>query len=332
MGLAHPRAGSDNAGMVRVEPEQIERFADFFQSNQSVKAFDFCGVQEGVLFPSRGQPGVIDYFFFCTAHQFGFWHLAGDRYDRPMIATLDGVAYKGSDYIWRAATRRWLTDPTWFEPARLAQAGDADLERLFTDDTGTNPLPMWDANLRIIHAYASWFVSGRTSPVELVAEANAAPRSLEAFLRRAGQVPGYCEDTFQKKLQLLAVILENRPEHFLRVTDPDSYRPIIDYHLQRSALRTGLVSIKDAGLLARLEARVLVSREEERVIRLAVFDAIAQLVEKSGASVAAIDYFFFMNRTRCPEMTEPKCPECPVRDICVRATRLFQPVLRTTDY
>lgn len=332
MGLAPMQAGGDNAGMVRVEPEQIERFAGFFRSNQSVKAFDFCGVQEGVLFPSRGQPGVIDYFFFCTAHQFGFWHLAGDRYDRPMIATLDGVAYKGSDYIWRAATRRWLTDPTWFDPARLAQAGDAELERLFVDDSGRNPLPMWDDNLRIIRAYARWFAAEGPSPDKIVAEANAAPRSLEAFLHRAGRVPGYREDALQKKLQLLAVILENRPERFLRVTDPESYRPIIDYHLQRSALRTGLVSITDAGLRNRLEARVLVSREEERAIRLAVFDAIARLVEGSGSSVAAIDYFFFMNRSRCPEMTTPKCPECPVREICIRATKLFQPVIRTTDY
>jgi hypothetical protein len=43
-------------------------------------------------------------------------------------------------------------------------------------------------------------------------------------------------------------------------------------------------------------------------------------------------YFFFTNRTRCPEMTDPQCPVCPVQDVCARRTSLFQPVFRTEAY
>jgi hypothetical protein len=158
------------------------------------------------------------------------------------------------------------------------------------------------------------------------------PAPLAAFLSDAGEVPGYAEDPLQKKLMLLAIILENRPEGFLRVSDPDSAVPIIDYHLQRSALRTGLVRVDDPELAAQLERRERVDDETEAEIRQATFDAISQLVDASGLSVAAIDWFFFTNRTRCPEMSEPNCAACPVQPVCARLTGLFQPVFRTTAY
>ena len=131
---------------------------------------------------------------------------------------------------------------------------------------------------------------------------------------------------------LLAIVLENRPEKFLPVRDPESAVPIIDYHLQRSALRTGLVRVEEGGLRRKLVDRELLREEEEAVVREATYEAIRRLMERSALSAAAVDWFFFQNRTRCPEMTEPDCPACPVQAICARETKLFQPVWRTTAY
>lgn len=317
---------------VRVNEARVRRFADYFAGIGQVSPFDFCSVEERVLFPARGGAGVIEYFFFVTAHQFGFWHLDGGRYGGPMIAPVDGRPRKGSDFIVACATRAWNRDPLFFAREGLARAGEEGWAGIFRDDTGGNPLPMWPAHRDIIERYAAWLRTAARPPAELVAAANEAPESLKAFLDEAGKIPGYAEDPMRKKLQLLAIILENRPEHFLRVPDPRNHRPIIDYHLQRSALRTGLVDVDDARVLADLEARRLVPADVENEIRTAVYDAVARLVKQSGASVAAIDYFFFMNRTRCPEMREPDCPACPVRELCARRTKLFQPVFRTAAY
>ena len=68
------------------------------------------------------------------------------------------------------------------------------------------------------------------------------------------------------------------------------------------------------------------------MVREATFQAIKNLVKRSGLSVAVIDYFFFTNRTRCPEMTEPDCPSCALDSVCAHRKELFQPVLRTTFY
>ena len=126
--------------------------------------------------------------------------------------------------------------------------------------------------------------------------------------------------------------MEHRPEHFLKVNDPQNYRPIIDYHLQRSALRTGLVNINEPFLMEKLRKRAMVSEDEELAVRDAVYRAIYDVVKTSGSTVAAIDYFFFQNRHTCPEMSVPDCASCPVRSICSQQTELFQPVFRTEAY
>ncbi len=323
---------SYHAVMVRVDFEQVRRFAELLPALGDVNPFDFCAGGKTELFPAPGAPGALEFFFLNAAHQFGFWTESGGRYDRPMIATVGGKARKGSDYLFYCFQRALDRDADCYTPERLDALSDDELDALFRDDTGRNPLPMWPEHLRIIRAYARWFIDESTSPRAVVEESNAAPRPLAAFLERAGQVPGYREDPLQKKLMLLAVILENRPEHFLRVTDPESGVPIIDYHLQRSALRTGLVVIDDPVLRGKNVNRERVMPTEEARIRQATYEAIEQLVAQSGLSVAAVDYFFFTNRTRCPEMSAPQCAVCPVQPICAQSTELFQPVFRTEAY
>jgi hypothetical protein len=318
--------------MIHVDTQRIASFAGFMRTAGEIQPFHFTGRGPGETLPQAGAPGALDAFFFATAHQFGFWYERAGRYDRPMIARIEGRDLKGSDYLFRCVTRALESRADFFAPARLAELSDEEWNRVFADDAGVNPLPMWRDNLEIIRGYARWFQGRGTTPAGVVERANAAPRALAAFLAEAGQIPGYAEDPLRKKLQLLAVILENRPERFLRVTDPESYEPIIDYHLQRSALRTGLVVVDDAALKARLESRAVVSAADEDAVRRATFEAIRRLVGQSGKGVAAVDWFFFTNRRRCPEMTEPECAVCPVQAICRRETKLFQPVFRTTAY
>ncbi len=315
--------------MIAVDHGQVAAFADFFRDAADVKAFDFCHTPPPAIFPPAHAPGILDYVFFNAGHQFGFWLLEHDRYAGPMLAVADVHSRKGSDYVSYCLTRAWRKNHRAFAPAMILEM---DWNDVFSDDSGRNPLPLWEEHRSIIARYAQWFADRGTTPIEIVTRANAAERPLAHFLAEAGSIPGYAEDSLRKKLFLLAIMLENRPEKFLRVTDPESYEPIIDYHLQRSALRAGLVRIEDADVRAALIARRVVPAEVEGRIRQAVFEAIREVVHLSGRSVAAVDYFFFMNRRRCPEMTPPDCEHCPVQDICAREVDLFQPVFRTTAY
>ncbi|HMP88977.1 MAG TPA: hypothetical protein PJ991_02185 [Kiritimatiellia bacterium] len=318
--------------VARVNIPQIERFAGWMKEVSSIKPFDFCNPGAGVVFPENNQAGALEALFFNAAHQFGFWHLENNRYARPMVACVGGKDRKGSDFVFYCTQRALNGDASFFDPAKLALMTDHDCDAFFHDDHGVNPMPMWPDHLAIMKKYAEWFVRNGFRPADLVERANAAIYPLQTFLKILRDVPGYMEDPLQKKAMLLAIMMENRPEHFLHVSDPQSAVPIIDYHLQRSALRTGLVEILDDNLRAKLERRECMEKSEEKAIRDMVYEAIQSLVDLSGLSVAAVDYFFFMNRTRCPEMSEPVCAECPVQSICRRHTKLFQPVFRTTFY
>ena len=315
-----------------IDDRQIDAFAEYLKQSAGLQPFDFCSRSEGFIYPERDHPGVLETFFFACAHQFGFWTLAENRWEKPMVARLDGRDLKGSDFLFRACTRAWQRDPRAFAPATLAAMTNAQLSDLFRADDGTNPLPMWPEHLALIRGYAAWFAAQNLSPADVLRRAAAAPKPLFALLTALAEIPGYAEDPLQKKAMLLAIVLENRPERFLRVSDPESAVPIIDYHLQRSALRTGLVRVAEPALRKKLVARQLLAPAEEELVRAATYDAIGKLMARSGLSAAAVDWFFFQNRVRCPETTEPDCPACPVHPFCARETALFQPVFRTTAY
>ena len=72
------------------------------------------------------------------------------------------------------------------------------------------------------------------TPQDLVAQANASASPLYTFLQSLTHIGGYKEDPLQKKSVLLAIILSERPERFLKPAPHEVMPPIIDYHLQRS--------------------------------------------------------------------------------------------------
>jgi endonuclease III len=107
---------------------------------------------------------------------------------------------------------------------------------------------------------------------------------------------------------------------------------VIDYHLMRSCLRTGLVEIADDELEKKIAGREELAERDEWAIRSAAYEAIQQVQQLSGRSMGAVDWFFFNARRRCPEMTRPDCGNCVIDAVCAHRTELFQPVRRTAFY
>lgn len=316
--------------MIRRDSQQIQRFATYLQNLSNLTPFNFT--DGGSKFPAVNAPFVADTFFFSCLNQFGFWSMENGKWKESMVATLDGQRLKGSDYLFACVKRTWNENPEIFRPCRLAGMCPDRLSQIFLCDNRTNPLPMWNEHAQLSLSYARWMEANNTTPESILEQANQSPRPLQAFLDILSNVPGYKEDPMRKKSMLLGIIMENRPERFLRVSDPQSAIPIIDYHLQRSALRTGLVVLDNPADREKIHRREAVAPKLEEAIRRETYAAMDELTKLSGQPVAAIDWFFFQNRHRCPEMTAPDCPNCPVQDICAQQVELFQPVLRTTFY
>ncbi|MFZ4720500.1 MAG: hypothetical protein ACOYMR_13810, partial [Ilumatobacteraceae bacterium] len=262
---------------------------------------------------------------------------ADGAWQGSMIATIDGAVRKGSDYLWAAYLRRYVADPASMTAAGQASMTSADWAALAVDDDGHDPFPDAALCAGLARDHGSSLQAVGVSAAELVAAAASTARPMHSLLTLLDHVGGYREDPLRKKAALLGVILRQRPERFLPDAAGDDERgddapPIVDYHVQRSCLRTGMVVADDDALRSKLFDRRVLDEAEEWAVRRATFDAVAALAERSGRSMGAVDWFLFQMRHRCPEVTAPVCAECPADPACGHHVQLFQPVRRTTFY
>jgi hypothetical protein len=323
------RAAMPLGERVVVNASQTKRVAQLIAGLADVAAYPFADPP----YPAVGHPAALDFFFAATLQQFGFWTTAQGRYDRPLIAPIDGETLKGSDYLWKAYGRRLDDDAGFYSPERQADLTWQEMVALFRADDGTDPMPALELHLEQAQQYGRDMLALGLTPTELVRLAQASPRPLETSLMWLDHIGGYKEDPLRKKPVLLAMILNQRPEAYLAFGPDEHTMPVVDYHLLRSSLRMGLIDVVDGQLHRDLIDRRVLSPADEWAVRSATYLAIEQVAAGSGKSGGAVDnWLFFNSRKRCLEMTEPECALCPVDALCAHRKELFQPVIRTTFY
>ncbi len=248
---------------VRVDTDTVDRMAELIADSTELRPFDFTGE----LFPDVGDPATVEWFAAATLQQFGFWHARDGAWAASMIATIDGVERKGSDYLW-AAYRRWerrVPDAT--SPPRQASLTLDEWHAVVADDTGNDPFPRPSSCVALANAFGRTLGSVGPTASELVEAAAATARPMRSLLSLLDHIGGYREDPLRKKSALLGVILRQRPEHALPGAPDDDAPPIVDYHVQRTCLRTGLVVVDDPDLVRTLRSRHLVTPAEEDAVR-----------------------------------------------------------------
>jgi ribokinase len=312
----------------RVDPDRVALVAKALRAAAEGSASSFSGFP----FPEVGDPHAAATLAVATMHQYGFWTARAGSWEAPMDAVAGGREWRGSDFVWQAFTRAVAADPTVLDPARMADEPEL-FETICRADDGTCPLPDAASHSRL-HQELGRALRDRTTGgwSGLLAEVRAAQDPTSALLEVLSGLPGYAEDPLAKKARLLALILGARPERFLGDA-PALPGAIVDYHLMRGCLRTGIVEVIDSGVRDRMEARRWVLAAEEAAVRSACAEALDALENASGRTVGEIDGFFFRNgRSVCGQRTDPDCPACPIRDACAQRTSMFQPVFRTTAY
>ena len=280
-------------------------------------------------FPEVGADGVVCYFTAITVQNYGFWIGDEKGYVRPLQGEIGSKKLKGSDLLMALSMKAYREiGPEFFSPENLSDLSFDDFCRWIPEEFGFQDLL---ARYNLAVDYGRHCVRNNISLDILVERANYSENPLGSFLGQTSAMPGYNADGFFKKNLLLAMILANRPEHFLKIKSDDLKYPIVDYHLMRVALRLGLISLNFAewNLISKRE---WVNESFEGSIRQKTFQAIRKIIESSNKSMSEIDFLLWSARRYCPEMTEPDCPKCALNDVCQKKIELFQPVFRTTNY
>ena len=314
---------------VRVDERQVERISAVIKKIPEAEAFNFVSD----YYPPIGHPTALDYMFVQTLQQFSFWEANDGKYDYPLIATIDGHHCKGSTYLSYAYLRPLEKDPEFFSPQRQANTTKEETLALFRADDGSDPMPALELHMRKAQDYGKDMLSLGLTPQAIIEQSNKSPKPLQTFLSILDHIGGYKEDPLRKKSNLLALILNERPEKFLSFSEDEEIEPVVDYHAMRFCLRTGLVDIVGASLRKKISKRELLSVEEEWAVRHACYIAVQRLVDVTGLGGGAVDNITFAyNRKHCPEMSEPICENCAMDPACAHRKELFQPVIRTTFY
>lgn len=307
---------------------QIDRIAKLIAGLESERPFEFVAPS----LPGIEEALTVEYFFVTALQQFGFWSTRDKRYDRPLVETIGNEKLKGAFYLFMAYRKKLATDPDYFSPERQANQSLAEMLDLFRCDNGKNVMPAIKLHLDAAQRYGRSMLELGWNPRDVLEIASRSERPLQKFLTLLDQVGGYREDPLRKKSALLAMILNNRPEKFFAFGDDESLPPIVDYHCMRSCLRMGLIEATDETLRSKLRHRALLSARDEHCVRAAAYEAVEQLAQLSGRSMATVDKFFFFSRERCPEMTTPECVRCSAEAVCAQRKGMFQPVFRTDFY
>ena len=321
---------TDSNDRISIDQGMIKQIAKIMEKG-SIGELPYTFTGKGQ--PEIGHPNTLEFFFALTLQQFGFWKKNNERYISPMIAKIGGRNRKGSDYIQFAYSRILDSDPDFFSINRQANLSKEELEMVLSDDEGKCPMPALELHLSEARAYGQDMLDLGMTPIKIIHKTKASNTPMADLLRILWNIGGYKNDPLQKKSALLAYILLHRPENFLQLGDSEEEIPCIDYHLMRTALRTGMVSIADTDLQQKIAGREVVSKDEEYDIRHHVYNAINMLVNSSpNFNMVSVDQFLFRMRKGCPEMSEPDCKSCALDPVCAKQTQLFQPVIRTTYY
>lgn len=323
--------------MVTIDRQVLSSLANAVQAAPPAKPLDFYHTWDGqahdsAMYPELNHPLAIEYFFVATVLNYGFWHGHEHGYRAPMLAVLDGQPLKGSDALWRVLKRALDKNPEQFLPEHLANLTEHQAwEQLLVTDNGPMPFPDPEQRLTLLRGYGQDCGQLSFSPSDFVHGLPLHPKPLNAFMRQVVNLTGFNQDALAKKARLLAMILSQRPEKFLKPAAGEQLGPIVDYHLMRLALRLGLIQLNGKAE-EKNQQRQWVGKTSEQEIRRATFRALEEILELTGVSAEQLDVTLWNARRYCPETETPVCAKCQFNSFCHKKTGLFQPVYRTTAY
>ena len=262
---------------------------------------------------------VVSYFFTMVAldHRLS-------RPGKPYEATVDGKRYHGADLLYRLGMKKFMDDPEFFLPRRLASLTLKDIISWLCVNDVCPPDPLRrlallrDLGEKTLKLYDGSFVT-------IIDEAN-------GFLRGEPGKPGFVDllrvfdaygDPIEKKTMLLAKFLERRG--LFNIRDVLNKRVPVDNHVSRIALRLELVT--PAGRMREKIVRGIGFEWWEDVfLRMAIREAWFMVSIEAGIDPFVLDDFLWSMGRKVCIYGKPFCDQCSHHESCVEGRCVFAEV------
>ena len=248
------------------------------------------------------------------------------NYDtRGLSGVVKGRYVKGSNYLLYLLADMAEKDPGLLDPARMAELELSDFLSWF-GPLGEARGPRRPAErVTLLRDAAEKLLAHYDGRVSALLDACSGRVGGPGGLRERLSAFKAFDDPLAKKTMVFAILAKK--EGLWEPVDPENITVGVDYHLQRVALRSGMIKVVDEKLLEKLKARRFVSAKEHHAIRSACLNAYAFVGRCSGLSQMEIDQLFWhLGRSCCLCAEGPACLEKP----CYRSKMCS--LVSATDY
>lgn len=279
-----------------IDPNQLKLVIDVVET-VDIQERDFTGFD---MPPVGKNSDRIPYFFaFVTLQMCG----TGRK----------GIGEAGCSRIWQRYFDLFESDPAFFDPTRAAVLS-------YTEMAQALDFSKYGEWINDKDLYWRWQLH-RNLGRHIARIPNFSFQN-----QRIADLEGFNHDPFEKKANLLRMILSGRPERFI---DDDYYGPVIDYHVMRVILRTGIFE-RPASQPAGQDN--ITWKQHEYMLRETAFSAMATLHVATGNTHNQLDSFFwFLGREVC-RYNNTECELCPFEKVACKNCTAAEIRIDTISY
>jgi len=236
-----------------------------------------------------------------------FFFMAINHDTRGLAGVVCGRYHRGSDFLFQLMLKLAEEDPCLLEPASLKELTLDEFLSWFSK-FGEGSLPRRPAErVELLREAATKLLEQYGGEVSTLLEACGGRLAGPGGLRERLAAFRAFSDPLAKKTMVFAILA--RLEGLWEPVDPENITVGVDYHLQRVALRTGMVEVRDPRLREKLVMRRFVSSSEHRAIRSACLMAFSLLSEFSKLSQLELDQIFWHIGRNCCQVRSPCCAQ-----------------------
>ena len=189
---------------------------------------------------------------------------------RSLEGVVDGIKYRGSDYLVHRLRARLDQEPDRFTARRLRSVTGDELRSWLSDDgdPDSSTVDRVDERVALLQDMGERLLEGYAgAAANLIAASKGRLEGRAGLLERLSRLHAY-RDPARKKSFLLVQFL--RTAGVLEPVDPDALGLPIDYHLLRVFLRTGAVQLKGSRARELLRGGEMTEAEDVRIRRAAL--------------------------------------------------------------
>jgi hypothetical protein len=244
------------------------------------------------------EPLVGNFFLFLVA----ICHRTSSRNQQPLVGIVDGLSKRGWDYLLERFYKVVRANLNLLTPLNWVRFSAKNIKHIFG-----NRLIDAEGRAALIRDLGTQMTAfGWISADDMYTHCDGRiaigyPNLLEVL----SEFQAYSDPVRKKSLYFLSVMRNNAGWKY---RDDDSLGPPVDYHEVRGHLRLGTVQVNDWSLLQKIREGRPVTREEDIVLRRAVYDAIMMISERSGIRNPSQLHYLFWNVFR--SVCFRKNPQC----------------------